>query len=486
MGSWNFRPIPSLPCSNRAKNMNAPTIAIIGGGFTGAAVALHLAEHFGHGRVRLVVVEPRQNLGTGLAYDTTEPVNRINVPAARMSLYPDEPGHFSTWLAHNHALADDPDAFTIDGAPYPRRELFGQYVTSTLAPHLTSGQIEHWRTRAIAATKSDGRWTIRCEDGSRFEAHILVLAVSHPAPTLPASLANIANHPALVADATSPFALDHIARDARVLVVGNGLTAADVIAALKRRQHRGKILAISRRGLRSRSHLAVEETFAVDLLSSPSLRASDLLRRVRQAVRTANAEGLSWHPVLDAVRAQGQEIWRALPVSERRRIARHVRPFWDVHRFRIAPQVAEVVERAIADGSLTIAAARLHEARENGKRIRVTYSTGRRRERTSGDFDAIVITTGPAHGGILLSQPLLTGLAAQGRLALCPTGLGLHCDMQSRALGDTDAGDDTLLIAGPLARGTFGELMGLPQVSEHAAFIARNIASLVETKHSAR
>lgn len=75
----------------------------------------------------------------------------------------------------------------------------------------------------------------------------------------------------------------------------------------------------------------------------------------------------------------------------------------------------------------------------------------------------MVIATGPAHGAIIDNQPYLRNLALKGLIGLDPTGLGLHCDRQSRLLDQHGAVTPGLLVAGPLARGTFGELMGLPR-----------------------
>lgn len=147
-----------------------------------------------------------------------------------------------------------------------------------------------------------------------------------------------------------------------------------------------------------------------------------------------------------------------------------------LHRFRIAPQVEAVLDEAIATGRLNILAGSVADARIDGERILCTLQPRHQREPLEERYDAVVVTTGPAHGGILETQPWLAALAANGHLMLDPTGLGLACTERSEAIGSSGTADPSLLISGPLARGTFGELMGLPQVTEHAFFVATEIA----------
>ncbi|MCC7253868.1 FAD-dependent oxidoreductase [Hyphomicrobium sp.] len=452
-------------------------VAIVGGGFTGAAVAYHLA-HLRPG-ISIAVFEPRAVLGGGLAYDDHDPAHRINVPATRMSLVPQDENHFARWLEESGAASDDPGISGRDGALYPKRSVFGRYVASHLDPLLATRRVHHVRSRVLSIAAEGGRWTLATDAGSRISARIAALATTHPPPDVPHALAPLMSDPRLVRDALVPGALADIARDARVVILGTGLTMADVVASLDRQGHRGPITALSRRGLRSRGHAKLQvEPFGE--FTAPPPRASALLRKVRRTIREAAARGLSWHTVLDALRAQAQTFWPLLAREEQSRIVRHLRVYWDVHRFRIAPQVEDVLDRRIAEGTLAIKAASVLEAGAEHDHLKLVVRNRRGGGQDTILADHVVVTTGPAHAKILSTQPYLAGLAAGGLVRADHLGLGIACDGESRALDVRGAPQETLFVAGPLARARFGELMGLPQVSAHAVAVAQRIARDVE------
>ncbi|HWJ74151.1 MAG TPA: FAD/NAD(P)-binding protein [Kaistia sp.] len=453
-----------------------PTIVLIGGGFTGAAIAWHFDRLLDGGAARLIIVEPRERLGAGVAYSADDPAFRINVPASKMSIDPDDGEDFARWLAATDALAGDPGAVMADGRSFPQRSVFGAYVGERIAPLLADGRLEHVLARATAIGRSDAGYLVDLDDGQELSADLVVLAVTHPPPEPPAILrSGLAGHPRFVTDTTLSGALDGIRPDDRVLVVGTGLTGADIIASLDRRGHRGPITAIARRGLRSKGHPPFPVEPPGDFASVPETTARGLLRAIRAEVAAATAAGLSWHGVLDTVRTQGHAIWAALPPAERRRLVRHLRPYWDVHRFRIAPQVEAALDRRIADGRLTLLAASVQAASHDGETIVVTLRRRRGGVETAA-FDAVLVATGPAHGGILQSLPLASSLAEQGLIQADPSGLGILTHHSGHAIDQAGKPVDTLLIGGPLARGTFGELMGLPEVSRYARFIALELA----------
>ena len=301
------------------------------------------------------------------------------------------------------------------------------------------------------------------------KADLLVLAISHPPPSLPAQAEAWRHHPALIANPWQPGALDAIAPHARVAVMGTGLTMADTVATLDRLGHRGSIVAFSRHGLLSRGNLSGAGATWPGDYQQGSLRQR--LRQIRLDVAYAAQQGLSWQVVLDAVRQQGQRIWQALSVADRQRFLRHLRHYWDVHRYRVAPQVAEVLEARQRTGSLQVQAARLLSISGEGETLRLTLARRGGGVQTLS-VDHLILTTGPAHRALTDSQPFLQDLARRGLIRADALGMGLEVDSRSRAVAEPHVEALPVLVAGPAARGRFGELMGLPQVADHAADVA--------------
>jgi uncharacterized NAD(P)/FAD-binding protein YdhS len=452
-----------------------PVVAIIGGGFSGAATAFHLARLLPAGAIDIAVIEPREGLGYGLAYSTTDPAHRINVPASRMTLISGQDGHFADWLCRTDAAMDDAESTTASGAVYPQRRVFGRYVESHLQPFLQSKTIQHVRSTVASVERHGDLYRLTLSDGRSFVADALVIATTHPPPALPSPLQSVAGKAGLVANPYDLERLEAIGRDDNVLVVGTGLTSADVIATLDRKGHRGRITALSRHGYRSRGHAAALSDPIGDFVTLPSRSATALLRRVRSTIAEVARQGRDWHPVLDAVRRQGQVIWQALPLPERRRVVRHLRALWDVHRFRVAPQVAAVLDRRVAEGGLAYRAASIADAEQVDGRIRVTQRPRRERGLIVEAFDSVIVTTGPAHADILRTNTAIAALARMGLVRIDPIGLGLESDPQGHAFGTSGRLTNNIFVSGPLARGSVGELMGIPEVTAHAERIAAEI-----------
>ena len=446
-------------------------IVIIGGGFTGTALAIHLAR-LGDERLKVTVVEPRAQLGQGVAYSTTDPAHRINVPAARMQLSAAEEGDFAHWYQQSGAEKQDTAACWHDGKVYPQRAWFGAYVAEKFYQAAQSGvRLEHCQDRAVALR--DGRVTTA--SGKILRADDVVLAISHPPPAVPHLVQQaLTGHPGLIANPWHPQAPEAINANDRVAIVGTGLTMADMVASLSARGHHGLVTAFSRRGQLPRDNVSGD--YAPRLLDyrQAPLTAHGWLRRVRQEVTQAAAENQPWQLVLDDIRAHAQQIWQRLPLREQRRFLRHLRSWWDVHRYRIAPQVSQALQAWQHSGQLRVLAARLVAVEAQGRQI-VLRLRPRKGPETSLIVDKLLITTGPAHNALLTSDALLNQLAGEKIIQADPLALGILVDAQSRTVNHQGEANPHLYVVGPAARGRFGELMGLPQVAEHAEAVARHL-----------
>jgi uncharacterized NAD(P)/FAD-binding protein YdhS len=195
---------------------------------------------------------------------------------------------------------------------------------------------------------------------------------------------------------------------------------------------------------------------------SPPQRLSELVREVRAKS--------PWRASVDGLRPYSVALWRGLTGTEQRRFLRHLRPWWDVHRHRIAPQVAARIEAMRRSGRLEVAAARI--ARVDGDEVTLARRGGGEIRRR---FETMINCTGPQGDIARVEDPLIRSLLASGRARPDRLGLGLEVDGRSRVAGS--GGGPDLYALGPLTRGAFWEIVAVPDIRRQAADLAESIAS---------
>jgi len=433
----------------------AVDVAIVGGGASGSLVAIQLLRQ-ARSPLSIVLVERGERTGRGIAYSTSDPLHLLNVPASRMSALPDVPDHFASW------------ARTSDGA-FVARGRYGDYLEQTLRESVARAArgvcFEIRRATATSIERVDAGVRLNLVPGGPLDARTAILAMGNfPAVDLAVDDGGLYASDRYARSPFVPGALDGIEAHADVVFLGSGLTMVDAALALRGRGHRGRLHAISRHGLVPQVHGPVRPSRA----RIGAIGVRGLLR----ALRTEIDRGGDWRAVFDSFRSSAQRIWLRLPLAERERFLRHVRPYWDVHRHRMAPPVGNAIAALRASGDLSIHAGRIASFALQEDSAVVRFRPRGSRTLSEISCARVINCTGPAMRieearSSLVSSLLSSGLARPG-----PLGMGFATDAGGALLGGSGG---TLFALGSLRRGELWESTAIPELREQARALAERI-----------
>ncbi|MCJ7994470.1 FAD/NAD(P)-binding protein [Rhizobium cremeum] len=461
--------VRSYPTAHRSSSR----IAIIGGGYTGALIAKLLVERGPRDLEEVTVFEPRDRLGSGLAYDVEDADLRLNVAAHRMRAIPGAPAAFLDWLQTSGTLTVDPRAVTPEGV-FARRRDFGRFMETQLSPLLERGAIRHVRENVRSVSRMEEQWRVTSAGGMSVAADVLILATGHPAVSRPPVLDTLDRRAAGgVIDAFAPNAFENIDPAEPILIVGSGLTALDAIVRLEALGHFGQVTLLSRSGLLPRPHAGAGFAPFGEFLDEKPTSTRQLLARVRATISQAQAQGIPWQSVFDALRQQSQSLWQNLPSAERQKFLRRLRRWYDVHRYRMPPQVSAALERGLASRRMDILAGHICSVRGDRHDLATTIRT--RSGMTERHCNRILLATGRDFRDYCSHQRFLLAMHRDGFIQSDPLGLGLVCDDAGRAIATDGTPNTSLFVAGPPARPAFGELTGVPEIAAQAADLVDNL-----------
>jgi uncharacterized NAD(P)/FAD-binding protein YdhS len=437
-------------------------VAIVGAGFSGTLQAINLLRHDGP---RATLIERGNKAGEGLAYGAAHPSHVLNVRAGNMSAFPDDPGHFARWL-EGRGVANAASSFAS-------RVTYGEYLREMLDAAIASsgGRLTVSYGEVVDAVEQGEGVALAFADGGVLEADAAVLAVGNLPPHDPPGLdPDVLPGDLYKGDPWASDVADGLTADDTVLVVGTGLTMVDVALMLEARGFAGRIIALSRRGLLPRRHEPAADWARIE--ERPATTASALVRMVR-----VRAQTMGWRNAVDELRPFTQPMWANASEAERARFLRHLRPWWDVHRHRLAPEVADRLAAMQSRGQLDVIAGKTLAFVPGERGVDVSWRPRGERAAQTMTVRRIVNCTGPLGDLARTTDPLLAAL--RGRGAICPDAahLGIDVNGVGQVIGSAGQPSDRLYAIGPMTRGSFWEIVAVPDIRRQTWDVARRLSN---------
>jgi len=453
------------------------TIAIIGAGFSGTATAVHLLNAHHERPLHVVLIERGAEFGRGVAYAIRRFPYLLNVPAARMSASSDAPDDYLRF-----ARLSQPG---VDGEAFLNRQSYGDYLAAllertarSLPAHVRLTQ-QHGDITDLATGAPAAPVKISFADGTHLLADQAVIATGGGLPRLPVEIRSEVTAPLLRPHPWAPGRT--LTANDTLLILGTGLTMADVTLEVIDRHPKAHIHAISRHGLMPYGQTAfAPQSYRTDATTLRSATGS--VRKLMSATRALAAEAIrqqaDWREVVTALRHELPGVWQTLTAHERRRFLRHARPFWEVHRHRLPTSVADRLGALVRAGQLTIHAGRVSRLITSNDQVIAHFRPRGRSAESQLTAREVVNCTGPDYDISTSSEGLWRSLLNRGLVTQDALKLGIETSTTGALVTRDGSVSTQLFYVGPMLRARYWEATAVGELREHAERLALTLSRM--------
>jgi len=445
-------------------------ITIIGGGLSGRLLTLNLLRQTSTiASVNVRMIDRGGYDYMGPAYSNESSDLLLNVPAAQMGAFSEDPEHFYRWVRERGVRAEPEDFL-------PRR-LYRDYILFLMheAVRARAGDLafEHIRGEVTDIELDGLRATVHLESRKPFSADRVVLAIGNFPPRQPSvTHRSVLKSERYGCDPWDPNVLDPLLYLDPVVFIGTGQTMVDLALMLHQRGHQGTITAFSRRGLLPMAHRSHEPypSFFEEIVGSASLL--HIFRTVRRHLDRATLMGIDQRAVIDSLRPDTQMLWLGLPEAEKLRFLRHVFRFWERIRSRIPPESEKIIDKLQATGQLRTVAGRVQNLVDTGTAIEVHYTPRRHQTHKVVTAAIVVNCIGPESDYRRIDHPLVKNLLRRGLICPGPAHLGLAALPSGEVLNKKGNTSGVLYTLGSTLKGLLWEVLAVPDIRVQAEKLA--------------
>lgn len=158
---------------------------------------------------------------------------------------------------------------------------------------------------------------------------------------------------------------------------------------------------------------------------------------------------------------------------------RHVRPFWEAHRHRLAPEVAAQLDALEAAGRILFYAGRLESLGETGVDAEAVFRRRGTTRRETLHVAKVVNCTGPRTDYSKFRHPLFVNLLARGLIDHDPLALGINALPTGEVLRYRGGPTGWLFTLGAPLKGVLWECTAIPEIRAQAAALAERLLQTV-------
>ncbi len=450
---------------------HSKTIVIVGGGLSGTCMAIALHQTCPNHQIILFEKNPEAP-GRGIAYHTDFTHQPLNVPAAGMSLFPDQPDHFVQWLLKNrfrykHLVPE------VHAKAFVSRKVFGDYVTEELekSMHGAGSRIQVRIDQVRKIEKSGERFIVGTESQVQITADVVILGLGNFAPAdILSDDDSIYNDPKYLSNPWTDKVYSGLTGYENILLAGTGLSAVDVILGLRVRGFEGHITMCSRRGRLPLPHDLSHPPLVIEYPGDLSPKAWFLL--VRQLIR--NNRDQPWITVIEGLRPHTSRIWQSWSIEEKRYFLRKIRPFWEIARHRIPHESFQLVQELIQQGKLKIEVGTPRMISADSTEITVQIC-GEQEPYCTARFSKVINCTGPESNWRKIKSDLIQSLLDDGLIAIDDTGLGIACDADGSVTGSGGQRINGLYCIGPMRKAQLWETTALREIRDQVFQLAKSL-----------
>jgi uncharacterized NAD(P)/FAD-binding protein YdhS len=456
-------------------------IAIIGGGFSGLAVLLHLVEKSTI-PLKINLIEKTGSLCKGVAYGTSSPYHPLNVVSENMGAFANAPLDFYSWLMEDPLRWQDKfKGVEISPKGFLPRMLYAEYLQSRFTDALDKARQKNISIRLIhdevvdiLEQKSESL-TLTTKDKRTVHANYIVLAVGvPPVKKLPFESEDLLSNKHYTHNCWNPIQRFEEIRTSQVVIIGSGLTAVDTLFALTKGGYKGKILIVSKSGDFPQPHSESNNHSPITNFKIGEIpnKCVSIVRFLKEEWSVYKAKGIHWKHFVDAIRPYAQHLWQGLSLTEKRRFLRHLFSLWNLYRHRMTPESKNMIDELIKDNRLSLIVGYVNNVTPaNNEMLEVHYLSSNAGKEKIVVAGHVFNCSGPQYD-LSQANPLVKMLIQKKIIEQDDLGMGLKVIRNEVLAGK---GEGRIFSIGSLLFGERFETTAVPEIRVQADSIAEEI-----------